>query len=518
MSSFTRRHFIKTAALATAGAALSARAWSQVAGANGDIRIGIVGLNGKGRDHFRFFSAVPGVRIVALCDVDSAVLERAAQTAREAKADVKTYADARELFASPEVDAVSIATPNHQHALQAIWAMQAGKDVYVEKPVSHNLWEGAQLVAAATKYHRIVQAGTQSRSSEAIAGAIAWVRAGHVGRITAARMLCYKRRPSIGLTSGPQAVPATVNYDLWLGPAPLTPLRRARLHYDWHWQWATGNGDIGNQGAHQIDIARRFLGEPAFAPRVFTIGGRLGYVDDGETPNTLIAVHDYAAAPLICEVRGLPAHGTPAAEGGAGGSGPVGTAGAGGTRGAGGRGGGGRGLAGGMDQYRGVGIGNVIECEGGYVVVPATDYSGAHACDRDGKVVQEFTGVSSHYANFVAAVRSRKTSDLHAPIHEGYVSTGLCHTTNISYELGRAAPAGEVRERIKGDAALAEGFGRMAEHLASNGLDLAKTPATLGLPVTLDAQAGRFTGEGAAAANALLTREYRAPFVVPRLV
>ena len=503
MTPLTRRRFIKTTALATAGAALSARAWAQVAGANGDVRVGIIGLNGKGRDHINFFRALKGVRIVALCDVDTAVLERAVQMARAAGVDAQTHVDARELFARFDIDAVSIATPNHQHAVQAIWAMQAGKDVYLEKPISHDLWEGRQIVAAAVKYSRIVQAGTQSRSSVAIADAIAWVREGNLGKVTAARGICYRRRGSIGKTTGPQPVPATVNYDLWLGPAPMAPLRRARLHYDWHWQWETGNGDLGNQGNHQMDVARRFLGEPGFAPRVFSIGGRFGYDDDGETPNTLVVVQDYAAAPLIFEVRGLPPRATAA-----GGAAPS----------AGGPGGGGRGGGFDMDQYRGVSVGNVIDCEGGYVIVPAQDYSTAAAYDRDGKLVKEFKGITSHYANFADAVRSRKPADLHAPIREGEVSSGLCHTANVSHLLARGVPAGELREKIKGNAPLAEAFGRMAEHLANNGLDLESRPAALGMPLTLEPSSGRFIGENADAANRHSSREYRAPFVVPPLV
>ncbi len=497
----TRRTFLKTTTLGLAGAALSARSWAQVAGANGDIRIAVVGLNGKGKDHFNSFSKTPGVRVVALCDVDTAVLDKARVAATAAGVAVQTYVDLREVFARPDIDAVSIATPNHLHALQAIWAMQAGKDVYLEKPVSHNLWEGRQIIAAAQKYSRIVQAGTQSRSSPAIAEAIAWTQAGHLGKITLVRGLCYKRRPSIGRTTGPQPVPATVNFDLWCGPAPLGPLRRSRFHYDWHWQFVTGNGDIGNQGNHQMDVARRFLGDPALPAHTFTVGGRFGYEDDGDTPNTLVVAYDYPV-PLVFEVRGLPAK--PDALSG---NGP----------GPGGLGGVPAGIAEGMDKYRGIAVGNIVHCEGGHVAQSAADYGYAAAYDRDGKLVREFRGNSSHYANFIAAVRSRKEADLHATIQQGHLSSSLCHLANITQAAGRDLHASEILEQLRGNPALAEAFDRMAGNLAANGVDLDAITARLGAPLTFDAATEKFTGDHAAAANALLTRAYRAPFIVPQI-
>src|SRR5690349_19997630 len=248
MNALTRRTFLKTSALVTASAAFSARSWAQVAGAKSDLRVAVVGLNGRGKSHLASLAKVPGVRIVALCDVDSAVIEKTKASLGPSAAGMKTYVALRELLASPDIDAVTIATPNHLHALQAIWACQAGKDVYVEKPVSHNIWEGRQLVSAAAKYKRVVQCGTQIRSGAGLQEAVAWVQAGNLGKITASRGFCYKRRDTIGKTEGPQPLPATVNYDLWCGPAPKLELRRKRLHYDWHWLHVTGNGDVGNQG------------------------------------------------------------------------------------------------------------------------------------------------------------------------------------------------------------------------------------------------------------------------------
>jgi predicted dehydrogenase len=473
MAKFSRRSFLKNTAWAAAAAAVwPARSWAQTAGANGDIRIAVIGLNGRGKSHIDAFPRIPGVRLVALCDVDTAILNRAAQALRDKGNPVQTYGDARELLARPDIDAVSIATPHHWHALLTIWACQAGKDVYVEKPTCHNVWEGRQMINAAAKYNRVVAVGAQCRSSYSMAEAVAWVKAGNLGRITASRGLCYKPRPSIGLTVGPQPVPATANYDLWLGPAPMVPLRRKNLHYDWHWFWATGNGDLGNQGIHQMDIARWFLGEPALAPRTLSVGARLGYVDDGETANTQVIVHDYERAPLIFEVRGLP-----------------------------------------TEAYRGAKIGVIVHCEGGTVVVPS--YTTAQAFDRDGKQVKEWSGATNHFANFTDVVRSRKLADLHCPLAEGHVSSSLCHTGNISQRLGAATPPGELRERIQGNAGLAEAYGRMAGHLDKDGVDLDKTPAALGAPLIMDPGAERFVGNDAA--NALLTRDYRAPFVVPAI-
>jgi predicted dehydrogenase len=508
----TRRNFLKTTALAGAATALSARAWSQVVGANGDIRVAVIGLNGRGKNHLESLAKIAGVRVVALCDPDTAVLEKTKATLdrvtgeRLCPPDVKLFTDLRELFAMPGLDAVAIATPNHWHALAGIWAMQAGKDVYVEKPVSHNIWEGRQLTAAARKYQRVVQAGTQIRSGEGLREAVAWVRAGNLGKIKVARGFCYKRRDSIGKSAGEQALPKTVNYDLWSGPAPMVPLRRKRLHYDWHWVNLTGNGDVGNQGIHQMDVARWFLGETGLPRHTLSIGGRLGYDDDGETPNTQVVIHDYASAPLIFEVRGLPAKagngagtaagltGADAAEAG----------------------------AASMDKYRGVwpakdnvGVGNVIDCEGGFLVT--NSYFTATAYDLQGRVVKEFRGSDRHMENFIDVVRSRRHADLYGPVEAGHVSSALCHLGGMSHQLGRAAAPGELQERTRGNAPLAEAYGRLAEHLLANNVKVAATPSTLGLALTVDAAAERCTGEGAAAANAMLKRAYRAPYVVPQL-
>jgi predicted dehydrogenase len=499
----TRRTFLKTSALAAGALSFSARSWGQVVGANSDVCVAVIGLNGRGKNHVSSLANIKGVRIVALCDPDTAALEKAKKYEGIDAASVKTYTDLRKLFASPDVDAVTIATPNHWHSLAGIWACQAGKDVYVEKPVSHNVWEGRQLAAAAKKYNRVVQAGTQIRSGEGLREAVEWIRAGNLGKIIVSRGLCYKRRDSIGKTTGTQMIPAGINYDLWSGPAPVLPSRRnskknGPVHYEWHWFWQYGNGDVGNQGIHQMDVARWFLGEAGLPRHSFSFGGRVGYDDDGETPNTQVIFHDYKTAPLIFEVRGLPSK--PGLTVDAAGLGSAEAADA---------------AASTMNKYHGVSIGNVVECEGGMMIVP--NYWNATAHDRDGKVIKEFKGKDCHMQNFIDVIRSRKTSDLFGPIDEGHVSSALCHLGNISHQVGHTMKPGELTERTLGNKLTAEAAGRMAEHLAAHGIDLAKTPLTLGATLTLDGNKERFKGEFAKAANKLITREYRAPFVVPQL-
>jgi predicted dehydrogenase len=490
MHKHNRRRFLKTSLLASASfkalplfsadnqaqPQTSSSSNSRVVGANGNIRYAVVGFNGRGQAHLDELRDIKGTRLAALCDVDRNLLDREVKKASDGGLEIQGYTDIRKLLENKDIDVVTFATPNHWHALGAIWAIQAGKDVYLEKPVSHNVWEGRQIVAAARKYSRIVQTGTQSRSSSGIAEAIQWMREGHIGKLLRARGLCYKRRPSIGKVDGPQPIPPGIDYDLWCGPAPKEPLMRKRLHYDWHWVWPTGNGDLGNQGIHEMDVARWVLGEQELSPRVLSIGGRLGYEDDGTTPNTLIVLHDYKAAPLVYEVRGLPSEDGSSK----------------------------------MDSYRGASVGIVGDCEGGSVVIP--NYNSAKILDKEGKELKSFKGSSSHFANFIDAVRSRKHSDLRADIQEGHLSSSLCHTANISYRLGKPHSPEQIREAVKDNKDLAEMLGRMEEHLAANKVDLTKSPATLGAVLNMDPKTERFDNKQA---NQMLTREYRRPFVVP---
>jgi len=503
MKMFTRRDFLKTAALTTAALGLDARTWAAVVGANSDIRVAQIGFRGQGSSHINSLSKISGVRLVALCDVDHHVLDA---KAKQLGGNIKTYTDLRKLLENREIDAVSIAVPNHWHALATVWACQAGKDVYVEKPASHNIFEGRKMVEAARKYRRIVQCGTQCRSSVGLQEAVQYIRQGRLGKIVIARGFCYKARKSIGLVDGPQKVPAYIEYDLWCGPAPHEPPMRnganGPVHYDWHWFWNYGNGDYGNQGPHQVDIARWFLGEPQIAPFSMAIGGRLGYKDSAQTPNTLIVYHGYKT-PMLFEVRGLPRNKASQQQGWR------------------------------MDNYRGASIGNVIECEGGHVLVPS--YTEAIIFDKGGKEITRFnnktkrgasdevktpTGLQaesgSHHGNWIAAVRSRRPQDLHAEILEGHISAGLVHTGNISYRIGAKKQPGEIKEAIQENKYLAEGFDRMAAHLDANEVDITRDELELGVPLNFDPVKERFVDN--TLANMLVTRKYVRPFVVPKKV
>ena len=484
MKSLNRRSFLKSTALGAAAFSLPARSWAQIEGSNSDVRVAVVGFHGRGGDHIKGFAGLEGVRITALCDIDQDVLSGGKAQMKKAGKDVETFTDIRKLLESKNVDAITMATPNHWHALGGIWAIQAGKDVYSEKPVSHNVWEGRQFVNAARAHKKIVQTGTQSRSSrEGIGQAVEWVKAGNIGKIVISRGLCYKPRPSIGKVTEPQPIPAGVDYDLWCGPAEKLPLMRKRLHYDWHWVWNTGNGDLGNQGIHQMDICRWFLGEKELAPFVVSAGGRLGYIDDGETANTQIIYQGYAKAPLIFEVRGLPEKTGAKA----------------------------------MDKLKGASVGCIIECEGGYVVVP--NYKSAIAYDKDGKQIQKWEGGGDngpHMANFIKAVHSRKIEDLYADIEEGHLSSALCHTGNISYRLGAKKNPNEIKEAMKDHEGMVESWDRMAAHLAQNDVDITKDKVALGVPLKMDGKTEKFIGN--AKANEMLTRNYRAPYIVPEKV
>jgi len=484
----SRRGFLVGSVVGGAAApgVLARPAWAAPLGANDAVRVAVVGLGnpGQGLHHVQMFKALPGVRLVALCDVDENILDKAAKDLASENVQVARYVDVRKVLESKDVDAISIATPNHWHSLMTVWACQAGKDVYVEKPISHNVWEGRKAVEAAARFGRIVQAGTQSRSDEALLELADHLRKGEMGKVLRARGFCYKRRESIGRVAGPQPIPQGVHYDLWCGPAPLEPLRRERLHYDWHWFWATGNGDIGNQGIHEMDMCRWMVGEEKLPPRVFSIGGRFGYVDDGETPNTHIAVLDYPAAPILFEVRGLPQKAGVSY----------------------------------MDQYRGVRIGIVIECENGYF---AGGGGGGWTYDRNGKRVRQFasSGGDTHVENFIRAVRSRKPEELKAPLSGGHTSSALCHLANISQRLGTQVAPPELRAQAGTRADVAETLDRLESHLAANGVDLGQAKPVLGPVLDFLPDQERFASgseyDRGWWANRLLRDDYRPPFVVP---
>ncbi|MFI5381969.1 MAG: Gfo/Idh/MocA family protein [Tepidisphaerales bacterium] len=478
---FSRRIFLAaSAASALTGCATSTTSTSdKPLGANDDIRVAMVGLHGRGGQVIKEVRANKGVRVAALCDCDSNVLADHEAKCKKLGENVKTYTDIRKLLDDKEIDAVVLTIPNYWHALGTVWACQAGKDVYVEKPISYCIWEGPQMMAAAKKYGRMVQSGTQRRSDKGFYELVDYLQSGKLGKIQYVRTLCYRDRSSIGKVSGPQPVPAYINYDLHCGPAPCGPLMRKNLHYDWHWVWPTGNGDVGNQGIHEIDQARWILGYPKLPPRVFSLGGRFLWNDDGTTPNTQIAVWGYDI-PIVTEVRNF-------------------------FRKAGEKV---------MDAYKGTRVGVYVHCEGGYYT---GGENGGWSYDHKDNKIKQFVqeGVAQHTNNFFHAMRTRKQSDLTAPLGECHVSSAMCHMANISYQVGKQMGPGQIMEIIKGDKVAAETWANYEQHLKANNVDFGKEPPTMGAMLSFDPGAERFTGELSVQANALVKREYRAPYVVP---
>ncbi|WP_428305940.1 Gfo/Idh/MocA family protein [Lacipirellula sp.] len=484
-----RRQFIGTAigAAAAAGMVWSSRA--SAASDVADIRVAQIGFRGQGSGHINNL----GKHVVALCDVDADVLNnKAAELKEKHNQTVDKFSDYRKLLERKDIDAVSIATPNHTHALIAIAAAQAGKDVYVEKPVSNNIWEGRQLAAAARRFDRVIQCGTQSRSSPSLKEAVAWVQKGELGPIKYALGTCYKGRPSIGKSETAFKFPSTIDRDLWIGPAADVAFYRPEKnsqggknpHYDWHWDFNTGAGDLGNQGIHQMDIARWFLGEAGLAPRVFSVGGRVGYDDAGNTPNTQIVWQGYEKAPLLFEVRGLPRAKQFQAKG----------------------------WGDNMDRFRGSGVGVVVQCENGYVVIPS--YSDAIAFDNKGEKVKEWHGGSGHHDNWLEAVAAHDAKKLNAEVLEGHLSSALCHTGNVSYRLGAKTPTREIADQLAANELLSNSFERMLGHLRANDVDVdGDAVLTMGEWLTLDPESEKFVDNDKA--NELRTRVYRKPFVVP---
>ena len=389
--------------------------------ANDTVGIGIIGLGGRGRDHLQYYSRLPGARVVALCDVNQAQTERAAKIAERLHAgQPQVYQDLRKMFDDKNVDAVSIATPNHWHALATIWACQAGKDVYCEKPACYNLFEGRAMVSAARQNQRIVQIGMQGRSLAHKQRAVELLRGGAIGQIYMARGICFKRRPSIGHTPV-EPVPAGLDWDLFLGPAPMREYTKNRYQYNWHWFWDTGNGDIGNQGIHEMDLARWGLGRDLPKAAVST-GGKYVYEDDQETPNTQIASLDYGDAEIVFEVRELNTGGEP-------------------------------GIAASGPNF----IGVTFFGSKGFMAVDEHAFQIFLGDKREpGESMQhaenEIDSTIPHMANFLKAVKSRKPADLNADVAVGTTSAALVHMANMSYRAGRKLNYDAASGQFPGDA------------------------------------------------------------------
>ncbi|WP_080239828.1 Gfo/Idh/MocA family protein [Spirosoma rigui] len=429
--SFSRRKFLQTAAAGTAVLGLPTIIPSRAFGANDRLRVAVIGLNGRGKDHINGFSNLTNVEVATLCDVDDVVLQKTASDFEtKYKRKVKTEQDLRRVYDDKDIDAVSIATPNHWHALAAIWACQAGKDVYVEKPACHNLYEGRKLVEAAAKYNRIVQHGVQLRSSVAIQEAIQHLRDGLIGKVYMARGTVYKWRADIG-NQGPSPVPQGLNWDLWQGPAQAREFSKNYVHYNWHWFWDYGNGDIGNQGIHETDLC--LWGLDVGLPEVITsAGGKFLWNDCKETPEVLTSTYHYPKQGKIIEFEVRPWM---------------------------------------TNKEDGVEVGNIFYGDKGYMVINGySDYKTYLGRNREPGPARNAGG--DHYKNFVEAARARDKNMLNGPVETAYMAASLAHLGNIAYRLGRT--------------------------------------------LTFDPQKEVFVGDKQA--NAMLTRKYRAPYLIPTTV
>jgi predicted dehydrogenase len=435
MQSLSRRHFFYSA-----GMALTAAQATRVTGANERVHVAVIGLGGRGGAHMNVYAHLPEAEIVAVCDVNQEALERGqARVLRDTQQKPKGVVDMHDVFADKNVDAVSMPLPNHWHALATIWACQAGKDVYVEKPACHNPFEGQKMIEAARKYNRIVQIGSQGRSASHKIKAAQLLREGVIGKVYLAKGLCFKRRKSIGhAADGP--VPPGVDWDKFLGPAAMRSFNPLRFKYNWHWFWDTGNGDIGNQGIHEMDIARWGLGKLGLPKSVVSTGGKYVYEDDQETPNTQIATFDYGDAELMFEVRGI----LTGSEGG---------------------------LA--NNRTSANVIGDLFYGSDGWMALDGAGFQ-VYKGEKGEKVMEEKAGDRDqpHFQNFLTAVKSRNYKELSADVAIGVMSADLVHLANASYRVGRK--------------------------------------------LTFDEKTMSFPGDPQA--TALLTRKYRAPYIVPEKV
>jgi len=419
MSDVTRRDFVKSSAAISAGAAVgigamkkSTAAW---AGANDKLRVAVLGIRGRGKSHLNGFLGQENVEVATICDIDENLFEERLKEFFDDRnlTRPKVETDLRHVMDDKDIDIVSIATPNHWHSLATIWACQAGKDVYVEKPISHNVFEGRRLVEIARENNRVVQHGTQIRSSEGIREAVQKLNEGVIGEVYMARGLCYRWRPTIGTTPVTD-VPAGVHYDTWLGPAPESPFSENRFHYNWHYMWDYGNGDIGNQGVHQLDVARWGLGVK-LPKRVTSASGMFIYDDDKEVPNTITTAYEYPddgphGKMLVFDTR------------------PYYT-----------------------NDEKGAKVGVLFYGSEGYLVIDSYSHYQTYLGEKEEEGPGRDEG-GDHYGNFIAAVRARDASMLNAECEEGHLSAALAHIGLASAKLGRSLEFDPEREKFVGDA------------------------------------------------------------------
>jgi predicted dehydrogenase len=479
LKQLNRRSVLSTAAVV--GAAWTFPSAATRAMANDEIRIGFVSCGGRAGEHMKVLSETTGVTVSALCDPDGGRVYNSSRSFPQAK----TFADLRHLLDDTQIDAVIVATCNHWHCLAAIWAMQAGKDVYVEKPLSHSQWEGDQTVKAARKYNRICQVGTQQRSDPMQAEIKKFLHQDQaLGKILSCRVNRYGVRQSIGKLNQPLQIDKNVDYDLWLGPAQDQPIFREKLQYDWHWDFNTGSGEMGNWGVHVLDDARNnvFQDKVKLPARILAAGGRIAWNDAGDTPNIHFVYFDTGEIPTVIGLSNLTA---------------------------------GQGQSKDSPQHPGPGSGYIAYCEGGRL---EGQRGRAVALDVDGKVIRQFKGNGGnrlHQQNFLDCVRSRDASALNTDVEVGNDSSGWCNLANVALRASQRYDPGlaeELSQQIPGWGELHQ---EMQTHLVAHEVPMSEL--SLSSMLQFDAQSGKFVGDSAESANSFLKRPYRAPYIVPEI-
>ena len=448
-----------------------------VVGVNEQVRVGFIGVGSRGMSLLQHLISIPNTKLVAVSDPDTAHMERAAKVAGNKPEMIRDY---RKLLERKDIDAVFVASPNYWHALHTIHACQAGKDVYVEKPASHSVWEGRQMVAAAAKYGRVVQAGTQNRSDAGLISAFQYIKEGKIGAIKSVRGLCFKNRTSIGKLDKPLVPPTTCDYNLWLGPAQDKPIYRPQLHYDWHWDYNTGGGDIANQGPHEFDLMNWVLGDPEMPKEVFSYGGRFGWNDAGNTANMQVAAFELNGVPCLFEVNNMwitPERNVEVV-------------------------------------YKGIRVGIIVTCEGGEF---RGGRGGGYVLGPDGKEkLAKFPGDAGkgHMQNFFDVIRSRKMQDLAASLRLSYKSAAIPHLANVSLRSGQQVTLDKLPSLLPQTADMEDIFARQRQQLADWKIDFSKTTCSFGAKVSVDPKTGIITGPEAAAFD---RPQYRKGFEVPEL-
>ncbi|MDR3198021.1 MAG: Gfo/Idh/MocA family oxidoreductase [Planctomycetaceae bacterium] len=482
--SLTRRTFVKKSmavlGMASTFAISGTQSSGQILGANERLRVGVVGINGRGQSHIKEFGSMKDAEVTFLIDVDSKLHGPvAAKVERDHGNKPICVQDVRKALDDKNLDAISIATCNHTHSLFTIWACQAGKDVYVEKPCSHNIFEGRKCVEAAEKYKRIVQHGTQQRSSAQRFLNLAALKSGKYGTLKIAKGYCCKPRWSIGFKPE-ETPPETLNWDIWLGPAPLQPFHRNLVHYNWHWFWDTGCGDIGNQGVHEIDVCR-WMTEQTLPKNVVAFGARYvnepekEFKDQGQTPNQQLCLYDYGNVKLLFETRGLVKPKTtwePIVD---------------------------------VELYTDQGM------------IRGSEFFPYDSAKEKIKLEAEYEKPEgSVFTNFVRCVRNRDRSQLRADILEAHLSAAHCHLGNISYRLGETASLDSIKSAFGDNPIVQKALGNVVKNTTDALPNLTAPEFILGQELTFDPVKEQFINNSAA--NTLLTRDYRKPYVVPETV